>query len=163
MPHSPFLCPPPYKNVWPEIDNQTVKKLSDKMKIDLRNEMAKIKGIKPEEVKTGKQFYEAGLVPDPLSSVKSDPLMTKWRSRILPVLSKYLVTGLKEMAAKCDKVVGKIVIPEDLGTSDVDCSLEWDDKKMAEALGYYAIPFDSIDVIVDNYVTVGMCSSQVRF
>lgn len=143
----PFLCPPPYKNIWPEIKNETINMLSDKMKKDLRNELAKIKGLKPEDIHTDKPFYESGPVALPLSSVKSDPLMTQWRSRILPVMSKYLVVGQDgvHMAAQCPKVVGKIVVPEDLGTDDVDCSSEWSDMRLADELGYYAIPFDSID------------------
>ena len=142
----PFLCPPPYKNIFPDIKNETIKMLSDKMKKDLSIELAKIKGVKLEDIKTSDPWAGGPLHP-PLSSIKSDPKMTQWRSRILPVMSKYLVLGLNgaQMAAQCPKVIGKIVIPEDLGTDEVDCSSEWSDKTMAEALGYYAIPFDSID------------------
>ena len=57
---------------------------------------------------------------------------------------------------------GRKFKPEDMGTKAVDCSDVYSSKTIADMLGYYALPQDSIHMMVNNFLTVGTCTSQVR-
>ena len=54
------------------------------------------------------------------------------------------------------------MFPDNVGKPEVDCRSELSPQEITNRTGYYAMPYESIRSIAHGYVTVGICTSQIR-
>lgn len=57
---------------------------------------------------------------------------------------------------------GRQIFPDNVGKPEVDCRSELSPQEITNRTGYYAMPYESIRSIAHGYVTVGICTSQIR-
>uniref|UniRef100_A0A7R9VRG8 Rhamnosyl O-methyltransferase n=1 Tax=Chlamydomonas euryale TaxID=1486919 RepID=A0A7R9VRG8_9CHLO len=165
----PVMCMPSWKTVFEGKPEEFFAAAKARLASQLQLELAKIKGVDPKEVELDKPYHEL-FGRDDENVLAADPDMERWQSKIMVVLSRWMVhhgevvkpTAQSFLFNMCSKVKGKEFTPEQFGTAATDCTTEMTEEDLLNQLGSYTTPMAPLNEIAHVLIEYGTCGFMPR-
>jgi len=176
--YDPYMCFPELKTVYKDASQADIDAAVARLTQDLCRELARIRGLTPEEVDPEADFWQqpvgpskAGVVPhypeDHYSALRllhTDKTFLEYREAQARVLARYTVNAIGQLIEPCDSDPDAEPPRQELASlgSNSSCFHKRSDKQLIDKYGYSLRPWVSPRELARESLTMQHCTLPVR-